>query len=54
MIKNIVKDTLFLSQKAIPATKEDKYILFPQHQQNPKAPKFVLKKVDSEKREKVE
>lgn len=26
MIKNIVKDTLFLSQKAIPATKEDKYI----------------------------
>jgi len=35
-------------------TKEDKYILFPQHQQNPKAPKFVLKKVDSEKREKEE
>ena len=35
-------------------TKEDKYILFPQHQQNPKAPKFVLKKVDSEKRDKVE
>ena len=26
MIKNIVKDTLVLSQKAIPATKEDRYI----------------------------
>lgn len=35
-------------------TEKDKYILFPQHQQNPKAPKFVLKKVDSDKRENVE
>lgn len=31
-------------------TNKDKYILFPQHQQNPKAPKFVLKKVDMSKR----
>ena len=35
-------------------TNDDRYILFPQHQQNPKAPKFVLKKVDSDKREKEE
>ena len=31
-------------------TSKDKYIMFPQYQQNPKAPKFVLKKTDEEKR----
>ena len=35
-------------------TEKDRYIMFPQHQQNPKAPKFVLKKVDPDKRENVE
>jgi len=25
-------------------TNEDKYIMFPQHQDNPKAPRFVIKK----------
>lgn len=25
-------------------TEEDKYIMFPQHQQNPKSPRFVIKK----------
>lgn len=30
-------------------TSEDKYIMFPMNQQNPKAPKFSLKKVDSNK-----
>ena len=35
-------------------TEKDKYILFPMHQQNPKAPKFVLKKADAEKRTKEE
>lgn len=28
-------------------TDEDKYILFPQTYENPKGPKFILKKVDS-------
>lgn len=32
-------------------TNEDKYILFPMVSNNPKAPKFVLKKVDSTKKE---
>ena len=27
-------------------TEKDHYILFPQYQQNPKAPKFVLKKTE--------
>ena len=31
-------------------TSKDKYILFPMSQQNPKAPKFILKKTDAEKR----
>ena len=35
-------------------TEKDKYIFFPMHQQNPKAPKFTLKKVDQGKRENVE
>lgn len=35
-------------------TNNDRYILFPQHHQNPKAPKFVLKKADASKREEVE
>lgn len=35
-------------------TDSDKYILFPMHQQNPKAPRFVLKKADAEKRTKEE
>lgn len=30
-------------------TEEDKYILFPQTYENPKGPKFILKKVDSNK-----
>lgn len=30
-------------------TNEDKYILFPQTYDNPKGPKFILKKVNSEK-----
>lgn len=30
-------------------TDEDKYILFPQTYENPKGPKFILKKVDSNK-----
>ena len=30
-------------------TDEDKYILFPQTYENPKGPKFILKKVDSDK-----
>ena len=30
-------------------TNEDKYILFPQKYDNPKGPKFILKKVDSDK-----
>lgn len=30
-------------------TSEDKYILFPMISENPKAPKFILKKVDSTK-----
>lgn len=28
-------------------TEDDKYILFPQTYENPKGPKFILKKVDS-------
>lgn len=32
-------------------TNEDKYILFPQTYENPKGPKFILKKVDSNKGE---
>ena len=32
-------------------TNEDKYILFPQTYDNPKGPKFILKKVDSNKGE---
>ena len=32
-------------------TDEDKYILFPQTYDNPKGPKFILKKVDSNKGE---
>ena len=32
-------------------TEEDKYILFPQTYENPKGPKFILKKVDSNKGE---
>ena len=32
-------------------TDEDKYILFPQTYENPKGPKFILKKVDSNKGE---
>lgn len=35
-------------------TKDDKYIMFPQHHQNPKAPKFVIRKTDADKRENVE
>lgn len=35
-------------------TSKDKYILFPMSQQNPKAPKFVLRKTNEDKREKVE
>ena len=34
-------------------TDEDKYILFPQTYENPKGPKFILKKVDSDKGEKT-
>ena len=34
-------------------TEEDKYILFPQTYENPKGPKFILKKVDSDKGEKT-
>ena len=30
-------------------TDKDKYIMFAQTQQNPKAPKFIIRKVDSEK-----
>ena len=30
-------------------TDEDKYILFPQTYENPKGPKFILKKIDSNK-----
>ena len=30
-------------------TDKDKYIMFTQTQQNPKAPKFIIRKVDSEK-----
>ena len=29
-------------------TEKDKYIMFPMVSENPKAPKFILKKVDSE------
>ena len=32
-------------------TDEDKYILFPQTYENPKGPKFILKKVDSHRGE---
>ena len=32
-------------------TDEDKYILFPQTYENPKGPKFILKKVDSNRGE---
>lgn len=32
-------------------TDEDKYILFPQTYENPKGPKFILKKVDSNRSE---
>ena len=32
-------------------TDDDKYILFPQTYENPKGPKFILKKVDSNKGE---
>ena len=32
-------------------TQQDKYILFPQTYENPKGPKFILKKVDSNKGE---
>lgn len=35
-------------------TEKDHYILFPMSQQNPKAPKFVLKKTDEDKRENAE
>ena len=35
-------------------TNKDKYILFPAHMQNPKAPKFILKKTDAEKKDKEE
>lgn len=30
-------------------TEKDSYIMFAQNQTNPKAPKFILRKVDSEK-----
>lgn len=30
-------------------TEEDKYIMFPMISENPKAPKFILKKTDSKK-----
>ena len=30
-------------------TDKDKYIMFTQTQQNPKAPKFIIRKVDSDK-----
>ena len=30
-------------------TEEDKYIMFPMINQNPKAPKFILKKTDKDK-----
>lgn len=30
-------------------TDRDKYIMFTQTQQNPKAPKFIIRKVDSDK-----
>lgn len=30
-------------------TEEDKYIMFPMVNQNPKAPKFILKKTDKDK-----
>lgn len=32
-------------------TEDDKYILFPQTYENPKGPKFILKKVDSHRGE---
>lgn len=31
-------------------TDEDRYIMFPMYQQNPKAPKFVLRKAEKDKR----
>lgn len=34
-------------------TEEDKYILFPQTYDNPKGPKFILKKIDSDKGERT-
>lgn len=35
-------------------TNKDRYILFPMHQQNPRAPKFILKKTDAEKKNQEE